>query len=84
MQDIVFYKLMSFCQLSFGLFIFGCFFLSHLIIFNSYGDVTIADEGLQVLTCARHSWPLSNEGSLVCHNYCDTGHPFIMVISEDP
>ena len=24
--------------------------------------------------------PLSNEGSLVCHTYCDTG----MVISEDP
>ena len=29
-------------------------------------------------------WPLSSEGSLTslaCHNYCDTGHPFIMVIS---
>ena len=23
-------------------------------------------------------------GSLACHTYCDTGHPFIMVISEDP
>ena len=23
-------------------------------------------------------------GSLVCHTYRDTGHPFIMVISEDP
>ena len=33
---------------------------------------------------ARHSWPLSSEGSLACHTYCDTGHPFIMVISEDP
>ena len=32
----------------------------------------------------RHSWPLSSEGSLACHSYCDTGHPFIMVISEDP
>ena len=31
-----------------------------------------------------HSWPLSSEGSLACHTYCDTGHPFIMVISEDP
>ena len=31
---------------------------------------------------ARHSWPLSSEGS--SHLYCDTGHPFIMVISEDP
>ena len=29
----------------------------------SYGDVTIADEGLQILTYARHSRPLSSEGS---------------------
>ena len=36
-------------------------------------------EGLQILTYARHSWPLSSEGSLACHTYCDTGHPFIMV-----
>ena len=28
-------------------------------------------------------WPLSSEGSLVCHTHCDTGHLFIMVISED-
>ena len=27
---------------------------------------------------------LSSEGSLAYHTYCDTGHPFIMVISEDP
>ena len=33
---------------------------------------------------ARHSWPLSSEGSLTCHTYYDTGLPFIMVISEDP
>ena len=38
------------------------------------------------LTSARHFhvWPLSSKGSLECHTYCDTGHPFIMVISEDP
>ena len=47
--------------------------------FNSYGDVIIAGEVLQILTYARHSWPLSSEGSLACHTYCDTGHPFIMV-----
>ena len=41
-------------------------------------------EGLQILTNARHSWPLSSEGSLACHTYCDTGHPFIVVISENP
>ena len=46
---------------------------------NSYGNVTITREGLQILTYARQSWPLSSEGSLACHTYCDTGHPFIMV-----
>ena len=51
------------------------FFLSHLRIFYSFGDVTIAGEGLQILSYARHSWPLIREGSLVCHTYCDTGHP---------
>ena len=34
------------------------------------------------LTCTRHSWPLSSEGSLACHTFCDTGHPFIKVISK--
>ena len=40
---------------------------------------------LQVKGCKfpRHLWPLSSEGSLACHIYCDTGHPFIMVISEE-
>ena len=57
---------------------------SHSRIFHSYGDVTITGEGLQILTHARHSWPLSSEDSLACHTYCDTGHPFIMVISENP
>ena len=32
----------------------------------------------------QYSWPLSREGSLACQTYCDTGHPFMMVISEDP
>ena len=41
-------------------------------------------EGLQIFTYARHSWPLRNRGSFACHTYCDTGHPFIMDISEDP
>ena len=41
-------------------------------------------EGLHVLANARHLWPLSSEGSLAYHTFCDTGHPFIMVISEDP
>ena len=36
------------------------------------------------LTYARQSWPLSSVGSLACHTYCDTGHPYKMVSSEDP
>ena len=56
---------------------------SHSRIVLSYEDVTTAGKVLQILTYARHSWSLSSEGSLACHNYCDTGHPFIMVISGD-
>ena len=41
-------------------------------------------KGLQNLTYARHWRPLINAGSLTCHTYWDTGHPFIMVISENP
>ena len=66
----------------FVMFVWG--FSSHSKIFHSYGDVTIIGEGLQILTYARHLRPLNSEGSLACHTYCDTGHPFIMVISEDP
>ena len=65
---------------------FGFFwsFLSQSRIFHSYGGVTIAGEGLQILTYARHSWPLSSEGSLTCHTHCNTGLLFILVISKDP
>ena len=52
--------------------------------YHSHGHVTMTGEGLQILTYARHSWPLSIEGSLACHTYCDKGHLFITVISEDP
>ena len=56
----------------FDRFVWG--FSSHSRIFHSYGDVfIISGEGLQILTYVRHSWPLSSEGSLACHNYCDTG-----------
>ena len=53
---------------------------SHSRIFHSFRDVTIAGEWLQILTYARNSWPLTSEGSLTCHTYCDMGLP----ISEDP
>ena len=57
---------------------------SHSRTFHSYGDITIAGEGLQIVTYARHSWPLSSEGSLTCHTHWETGLPFIMVNPEDP
>ena len=74
------------CEIKTTIF-FVCLFLcwslsSHSRIFQSYGDVTIAGEGLQFFTYARHSWPLSSEGSLTCHTYCYTGLSFIMVISD--
>ena len=59
-------------------------FIVQLENFHSYGDDTITGEGLQILTYARHSWPLSSKGSLACHISCDLGHPFIMLITEDP
>ena len=52
-------------------------------LFHSYGDVTMTDEALQILTYARHLLPLSGEGFLACNTYCDTGRLSIMVISED-
>ena len=36
------------------------------------------------LTYVCYSWPLSSEDSLECHNYCDTGHSFWMIIFKDP
>ena len=38
-------------------------------IFHSYEDVTITGEWRHILTYARHSWPLSSDGSLACHTY---------------
>ena len=52
-------------------FLFACLFVwgltSHSRIFHSYGDVTITDEGLQILTYVRPLWQLSSEDSLACH-----------------
>ena len=46
-----------------SLFLFVLGLSSHSRIFHSYVDVTITGEGLRILTYARHSWPLSSEGS---------------------
>ena len=48
-------------------------------LFTHFGDITITAANL---TFTRSSWPLSSEGSITCHTYCDTGQLFI--ISEDP
>ena len=40
--------------------------------FHSYGDVTVTDEVLQILTYAGHSWPLTSEGYLARRTNCDT------------
>ena len=66
--------------------VFVCLFVNLFVssIFHSCGDVTMIGEGLQILTYARHPWPSSSVGSLACHTYCETAHPFIMVISEGP
>ena len=66
------------------LFLFIWSLSSHSRTFHSCGEVTIAGEGLQILTDDRHSWPLNREGSLTCHTCSDTGLPFRMVIFEDP
>ena len=59
--------------------LFGVFLLSREFFTN------IETSPLLVKGCKfGHSWPLSSEGSLACHTYCDTGHPCILVISEDP
>ena len=50
------------------LFIWG---FSHSRIFHSYRDVIITGEELQILTYARYSCLLSNEGSFACHTYSD-------------
>ena len=82
MQYYVVYLI--FCYMYVQYLVFVLSFSSHSRTFHSFGEVTIAGEGLQILTFARLFWPLSSEGSSACHTYCDTGHPFIMVISEDP
>ena len=38
----------------------------------------------EILIFARHSWPLSGEGSLTFHTFCNTGLPLIIVTSDDP
>ena len=61
-------------------FMYVCLFVS--VLLEKIGDVTITSDGLQLLTYARQSWPLSSDGSLACQVVCDMGQPFIMVNSR--
>ena len=74
---IIFSPLVCNVCLFVSLFVWG--FSSHSRIFHSYGDANMTGEGLQILTnvYARDSRPLSSDGSLACHTYCDTGHSTI-------
>ena len=52
-----------FCFVFVGLFVCLEFIVPLENFFYSYVDVTITGEGLQSLTYAQHSWPLSSEVS---------------------
>ena len=62
---------------------FVCCLVVFLVPLDNFSFI-ITGDGLQTLTYARHLRPMSSEDSLACQTYCDTGHPFIMVIFEDP
>ena len=60
------------------------YFWSHSRGYHIYGDVTIADAGLHILTYARHSLVLSSDVFVACHTYSGIAYPFIMIIFEKP
>ena len=68
--------------------------LDIVLVFFSWG---LSHSGIFSLIWRRHQyrWRATNfdlysalmaieQWGLACHTYCDMGHPFIMVISEDP
>ena len=65
------------------LFIFVCLFVVYRPTREFFTQMDTSPFPV-ILTYAQHFWKLSSEGSLTCHIHCDTGLPFIMVISEDP
>ena len=62
-------------------FLFVCLFVVFLPTREFFTRMETST--LPVKAYARHSWPFSSEGSLVCQAYCYTGNMFIMVMSED-
>ena len=67
-------------------FLYVClFYCVPLENFHSFGDVTIAAEGLQFFTNARHvQLAIEQWGFLSVPHLLWQGHPFNIVISEDP
>ena len=68
------------------LFVLFCLFVSSFCPTREFFThlETITGEGLQIFTICSVLVAIEHEESLACHTYCDTGHPFIVVISEDP
>jgi hypothetical protein len=64
---------------------FVCLFVySHTSSFSAIWWLSpLPVTGLQILAYARRSGPLSREGSLSCHTYCDTGPRFIRSHPKD-
>ena len=62
---------------------FGCFLCPTREFFTHMETSPLPVKGCKFWQVyARHLWPLSSEDSLPCHIYCDTGHPFIMVVRD--
>ena len=75
-----------------SLCLFGFFFLVCLFgvlrptweFFTHIETPPVLVKGFKFLTYSQHLWPLSSDSSLTCYIYYDTGHLFIIIISEDP
>ena len=56
-----------------------------LLVVDRLGLIVPLENFSLIWRCHHYRWwPLSSEGFLACNTFCDTGHPFIMVILEDP
>ena len=61
-----------------------CNNLLHTVaIYSTVCNNLLQNEARMATLCNKKNWPLNSEGYLAYHTYCDTVHPFIMVISED-
>ena len=80
-SEVFFFKIKSII-IADNIFIFWPVYLE-CVFTHIYRDVTIVGIWLQVFTYALQSMPLSSKFFLACHTYRDSGHPFMIVISED-